>query len=217
VFEPDNVTPHPNARVFVGRFNDDTGKFENVVAAVTADNDGFWIATNFPAGIYDVAAISFDGKRKGDRRKIQASLATDTQVSITLNGRTTVAGRVEFFNGLPATNALVAGGGVVRTDANGRFTLTGVPTGQHHQRGVERNTVPPANCFTRLGSGANASPAWQFFVVVRLRAAGALGAAPRRAAVQHPRGYPGARRFPVDGRRRGSNYVFENLGLADIR
>src|SRR6185369_16374582 len=43
VFEPDNVTPHPNARVFVGRFNDNTGKFENVVAAVTADNDGFWI------------------------------------------------------------------------------------------------------------------------------------------------------------------------------
>src|SRR5439155_21850132 len=79
VFEPDNVTPHPNARVFVGRFDDNTGQFVDVVAAGIADNDGFWIATNFPAGIYDVAAVSFDGKRKGVRRKVQATQATATQ------------------------------------------------------------------------------------------------------------------------------------------
>src|SRR6185503_8426152 len=58
VFEPDNVTPHPNARVFVGNFNEQD-QLVNVVAAVTADNDGFWTATNFPTGIYDLAAVSF--------------------------------------------------------------------------------------------------------------------------------------------------------------
>lgn len=72
----------------------DEGKFVDVVAATSANSDGFWVATNFPAGNYDVAAVSFDGQRKGDRRRIQATLAVDTEVSITLNGRTTVSGRV---------------------------------------------------------------------------------------------------------------------------
>src|SRR6185436_9268045 len=129
VFEPDGIVPHASARVFVGRF-DEQGKFVDVVAVVTADASGFWVATNVPAGTYDLAAVSFDGQRKGDRRNVQALVSTDNQVSITLNGRTTVSGRVEFFNGSPAPNALVAGGDtIVRTDSNGLFILTGVPTG----------------------------------------------------------------------------------------
>ena len=63
VFEPDTITPHAGATVFVGRF-DDQGRLANVVAAATADSSGFWQATNFPGGVYDVAAISFDGLRR---------------------------------------------------------------------------------------------------------------------------------------------------------
>ena len=220
VFEPDTITPHGGARVFVGRFNDE-GKFVDVVAATSANSDGFWVATNFPAGNYDVAAVSFDGQRKGDRRRIQATLAVDTEVSITLNGRTTVSGRVEFFNGVPAANALVAGGDtIVRTDARGLFTLSGVPTGQRAiSAGLERNPAAGID-FPRLGSAQiNVVGGVDNFVVVRLRPAGritgrvldALGAPVPNARVVIPQdsGF-----LYVDADAQGS-YLFENLNLGD--
>jgi hypothetical protein len=220
VFEPDAVTPHAGARVFVGRF-DDQGRLVDVVAAVTADSSGFWNAENFPSGVYDVAAVSFDGQRKGDRRNIQVSAASATQVSITLNGRTTVSGRVEFFNGVPAPNALVAGGdAIVRADGNGLFTLTGVPTGQRTiSAGLERD---PANGidFPRLGSATlNVLAGIDNFAVIRLRPAGritgrvldALGLPVPNARVAIPQ-EGGFMWTDADA---SGNYVFENLGLDD--
>jgi hypothetical protein len=220
VVEPDALTPHPNARVFVGRFNDQ-GKFVDVVAAVTADADGFWIATNFPAGTYDVAAVSFDGQRKGDRRKVQASLTVDTFVNISLNGRTTVSGRVEFFNGLPATNALVAGGDtIVRTDSRGVFTLTGVPTGRRTiSAGVERNPAAGID-FPRLGSASlDVIGGLDNFAVIRLRPAGRIAGRVLDAAGQP---IPNTRiAIPQDGgflyvdADAQGNYLFENLPLGN--
>ena len=220
VFEPDNVTPHPNAGVFVGHF-DDQGNLGGVVAATTADSTGFWVATNFPAGTYDLVAISFDGLRKGDRRAIQATGLQDTDVSITLNGRTTVSGRVEFFNGVPATNALVAGGDtIVRTDSQGLFTLTGVPIGQRTlSAGLEPNPAAGID-FPRLGSASlNVIAGLDNFVVIRLRPAGrivgrvldALGApVPNpRVAIPQENGF-----IYVDGDAQG-NYLFDNLALGD--
>ena len=217
VFEPDTITPHGEARVFVGRFVG--SKMLDVVAAVTADANGFWIATNFPASTYDVAAVSFDGKRKGDRRDIQATLAVDRQVNITLNGRTTVSGRVEFFNGVAATNALVAGGDtIVRTDGQGLFTLTGVPNGRSTlSAGLEKNPAAGID-FTRLGSvSLNVVAGLDNFAVIRLNPAGritgrvldALGQpAPNvRVSIPIENGFLWT---DADG---SGNYVFDNLGL----
>ncbi len=222
VFEPDSITPHAGARVFVGHFPPDREDiFADVVAAVTADSDGFWVATNFPAGTYDLAAVSFDGKRKGSRRNVQATLALDTQVNITLNGRTTVAGRVEFYNGAPATNALVAGGDtIVRTDANGLFTLTGVPVGRRNlSAGLEKNPAAGID-FTRLGSAqVNVVAGVENFAVIRLNPAGritgrvldALGqpVPNTRVAIPVDNGF-----LWVDADASG-NYVFDNLSLDD--
>ncbi|MEO8425619.1 MAG: Ig-like domain-containing protein, partial [Verrucomicrobiota bacterium] len=218
VFEPDTITSHPNARVFVGRFNEQN-QFVDVVAAVTADADGFWVATNFPANTYDVAAVSFDGKRKGDRRGIQATLAIDTQVNIALNGRTTVSGRVEFFNGVSVANALVAGGdSIVRTDAQGLFTLTGVPTGRRSiEAGLEKNPAAGID-FTRLGSvSINVVAGLDNFAVIRLNPAGritgrvldALGQPVPNLRVAIPV-LGGFLWTDADG---SGNYVFYNLGL----
>src|SRR6185369_15068144 len=162
-----------------------------------------------------------DGKRKGDRRRIQATLAIDTQVNITLNGRTTVSGRVEFFNGVPATNALVAGGDtIVRTDSQGLFTLSGVPTGQRTiSAGLESNPAAGID-FPRLGSATlNVVAGVDNFVVVRLRPAGrivgrvldALGApVPNpRVVIPQDNGF-----IYVDGDA-GGNYLFDNLTLDD--
>jgi len=220
VFEPDGIVPHASARVFVGRF-DEQGKFVDVVAAVTADASGFWVATNVPAGTYDLAAVSFDGQRKGDRRNVQALVSTDNQVSITLNGRTTVSGRVEFFNGSPAPKALVAGGDtIVRTDSNGLFILTGVPTGNRTvSAGVERNPAAGLN-FPRLGSAQLSVVAGvDNFVVIRLRPAGAITGrvldaigqkVPKaRVVIPQENGF-----LYVDADEDG-NYLFENMGLGE--
>ena len=125
VFEPDTITPHPNAHVFVGRF-DEQNRFVDVVAAVTADADGFWIATNFPAGNYDVAAVRLMANARATGAN-QATPAIDTQVKYP-NGRTTVSGRVEFLTACPRPRLVAGGDTIVRTDAQGLFTLT-VPTG----------------------------------------------------------------------------------------
>ena len=222
VFEPDAVTPHAGAHVFMGHF-DDQGRLAGVVAAAVSDANGFWAATNFPAGLYDVAAVSFDGQRKGDRRAIQASAGLDTDVSITLNGRTTVSGRVEFFNGLAAPNALVAGGDIiVRTDSQGRFTLTGVPTGNSTiSAGLERDPAGGID-FPRLGSASlNVIAGVDNFVVVRLVPAGritgrvldVLGAPVPKARVVIPEEHGF---IYVDADDKGV-YLFENLALGDYK
>ncbi|HLH54849.1 MAG TPA: carboxypeptidase regulatory-like domain-containing protein, partial [Verrucomicrobiae bacterium] len=172
VFEADNVTPHPRAQVFVGKYAGAT--LVNVVAAPVADATGFWTADGIPADTYDVVALSFDGARKGDRRAVAAQAGVTNQIAIALQGTSRVVGRVETSTGTAVPNALVAGGeALVRSDSNGLFTLTGVPTGQRTiSAGLERNAAAGAD-FPRFGSASvNVLPGIDNFVVVRFDPAG---------------------------------------------
>src|SRR6185295_19069869 len=103
--------------------------------------DGYWTATNVPVSLRDVIAISQDGKRKGERRDIAAANGFTTTVNLILPGRSSLSGRVQTATGLAVSNAIVGGGEVlVRTDASGHFSLSGVPTGRRSiSVGVERS------------------------------------------------------------------------------
>ena len=168
VTEADNTTPHNRAQVFMRGVN-------GVVGVAESNDAGYWEMDDVPAGTYTVTAISQDGKRKGDRNGVQTSAGAISYVNVALQGTTVVAGRVENSSGQPVANALVAGGSaLVKTDANGLFTLTGVPIGQRTiSAGLEAKYAP--NNFPRLGSeGVDALPGVTNFVVVRLRPAGVI-------------------------------------------
>jgi len=174
VFNADGVTPHPFSRVFIGRYVD--GKFGNVVAVATSNFEGFWTAEDVPEGLRDIVAVSADSVLRGERRDILAVGDGETVANLTLQGRATVNGRVEFADGRPAANAIVAGGlELVRTNANGEFTLGGVPTGRRTiSVGLERD---PDNgiLFPRLGSEkVDVLAGAQSFVVVRFEPKGSI-------------------------------------------
>ncbi|MEX0326383.1 MAG: Ig-like domain-containing protein, partial [Puniceicoccaceae bacterium] len=173
ITEPDG-TAHASGRVYIGQFVQ--GQFCCIVSTATADTDGYWTAEGIPVGDYDIIAISADSRRKGERRDILAVAGSINTVNISLQARAVVHGRVETSTGLPVENAIVGGGEtLVRTDALGRFTLTGVPTGnQGISAGLERN--PDAGIdFPRLGSASlNVLPGDDNFVIVRLRPAGRI-------------------------------------------
>ena len=174
VVEADNSTGHPSARVFVGRY--DEGVFGSVVAVVTADADGYWVANGIPAATYDVVAVSSDGLRKGERRDAGVAPGAVSRVTIPLQGVATVRGRVEDSHGHPVPGALVAGGVLlVRTDPQGLFTLEGVPTGHRSlSAGVESDPLDPAS-FPRLGSASlDVIDGAANTVVIRLEAKGSL-------------------------------------------
>lgn len=221
VLETGSVAGHAGARVYVGKFLE--GRFGNVVAALTADGEGFFRAGAVPSGIWDLVAVSQDGRRQGERRGVQSSAATVSRATLVLQGRVTVRGRVEFADGRPAPFALVAGGeGIVRADAAGFFTLPGVPTGSRSiEAGLEKN--PDAGIdFTRLGSaGVNVVAGVESFVVVKLRPAGrvvgrvvdAAGRPMPHVRVAIPR--PQENGFLWVEADENGNYEFENLPLDD--
>lgn len=178
VVEADNVTPHGGASVFIRT----PGERPVVVAIATADSDGFWRAKDVPTGVYDVAAISLDGRRKGFA-PVSAPEGVTNQVLVALQGFSIVIGRVETAAGVPVANAQVAGGDMlVRTDGSGVFRLTGVPTGMRDiSAGVERTSSPtepkstPAFSFPRVGSTqVNVLPGVENFAVIRFKPLGAI-------------------------------------------
>jgi hypothetical protein len=175
VTEPDGAA-HAGAQVFVGRFDPVTGKFCCVVATATTNDDGYWRATGVPVNTYDLVAISADGKRKGERRDVIAVAGAVNTVNLTLQARATVTGRVETITGFPVANALVGGGeALVRTNASGLFTLTGVPTGQRTiAAALERDEQADIE-FPRTGSATvNVVPGADNFVIVPLTPAGRI-------------------------------------------
>ena len=182
VLETDQTTPHALGAVFIGHLAEG-GAFKDVVAAVTADSSGFWRASGIPVGTYDVVALSFDGRRKGERRDIAAPAGLTNFVHIALQGFGVVIGRVETATGAAIINAIVGGGEqLVRTTNNGFFRLTGVPTGRRTiSAGVERTTnalapkSTPAFPFPRLGSAeVNVVPGVENFVLIRFDARGSV-------------------------------------------
>ncbi len=173
VLEPDNSTPHARARVLV-----QAGV--NVVRSITAGEDGAWEAVDLPAGVYNLAAISRDQQRFGKRTLMIVAPGATNFADISLNGTATVRGRVITSAGdRGVANALVAGGDVVvRTDANGFFTATGVPVGrrslnagvERSEEGFEPKSDPPF-AFPRFGSvQLDVLPGDDNFAVIQLAA-----------------------------------------------
>ena len=217
IVEADGLTPHPGGRAYVGKYVG--GIFGSIVAAVTSDASGAWVAGAIPASTYDVVAISVDGKRKGERLAVAAPVGVTNQVTLPLAGSAVVVGRVETVTGTPVTNALVAGGEtLVRTDATGRFRLDGVPTGPRTiSAGLERNPAAGVD-FPRLGSAVVEVVAGiDNFVVVRLEPAGrvvgrildAAGRPVPNVTVAMPM-EDGFRWVVADGE---GNYQFDNVSL----
>jgi hypothetical protein len=169
VVEPDNLTPHSGAKVYIQHVG------ESIVAVLDAAEDGFWAADNVPTGDYSATAVSRDGKRSGQTTLVPVFEGKTAFLTVTLNGVGMVDGRVETSNGTPVAQALVAGGNaLVRTDANGFFHLEGVPLGARGiSAGLESQYAPGG--FPRLGSAnLNVLPGVNNFVVVRLRPAGQI-------------------------------------------
>ena len=148
----------------------------DVVRIVEADSDGNWRADTLPAGKWDIVAITFDGRRKALRLGYSVIADATLVANLTLESTTQLLGRVQFEDGRPAANALVAGGlTLVRTDATGISRSRGVPVGNRViSAGVERN--PDAGIdFPRLGSAAvQVVPGANNYVVVKLRAVGRI-------------------------------------------
>ncbi|HEX8310771.1 MAG TPA: carboxypeptidase-like regulatory domain-containing protein, partial [Chthoniobacteraceae bacterium] len=175
VTEPDG-TAHQAAQVYVGRYSPTDGKFGSIVAVATSDEAGYWTAENVPVARYDIVALSSDGKRKGERRDVVAVADAVNTINVTLQARATVTGRVETSTGAAVANAVVGGGEtLVRTDALGRFTLTGVPTGLRSiSAALERNPAAGIT-FPRIGSESlNVSSGAENFVIVRLAPLGRI-------------------------------------------
>ncbi|MEB2343973.1 MAG: carboxypeptidase regulatory-like domain-containing protein [Deltaproteobacteria bacterium] len=183
VLEPDG-SGHGGARLFVGRYDEVTGEFTPVVSVATADPQGFYRAENVPVGTWVVLAVSFDGRRRGERANVGATAASASIANVMLQGRTTVRGRVEFANGAPGAFALVAGGeALVRADADGHFVATGVPTGRRSiEAAVEADPARGID-FTRIGRASlDVIAGLENFVVVRLTPAGRILGVVRDAA-----------------------------------
>ncbi len=221
VVEPGSNLPHANARVFLGTYDRGRRAVKNVVRVIDADDDGAWEAADVPARSYDVVAVSFDGQRKGVREAISASAGSVTFVNVTLEDVTRVFGRVQFDDGQPAPNALVAGGQTLaRTDDQGAFILEGVPVGRRMiSAGLERGSHPRAP-FPRLGStSAEIIAGADNYVIVKLRPAGRIFGKVRdflgnivpniRVAIPQENGFLWTE-ADADG-----NYAFENLPLDD--
>lgn len=173
VLEADG-TPHPAARVFVAQQVRGTSAI-GVVASTTADPEGYFQLTRIPASTWDVAAVSVDGQRRGVRSVVQVTDGGDAQVQVTLESTATLRGIVRYWDGTPAPNAKVGGGDhVVRTDAHGRFLLSGVPVGL---RTVVAGVDGPdaRDGVTRLGSTQlNVVSTGNDDVTLRLRALGRI-------------------------------------------
>lgn len=221
VFDSDNLTPVPNARIYLGHYGSASGVVSGVVRIVDADGEGSYEITNAPINPYDIVAVTFDGTRKGIRAGITPIGNQTVYDNITLQAATTVFGRVQFDDGRPATNALVAGGAMlVRSDVNGNFQLTGVPVGGSIiSAGLERNPAAGID-FPRLGSaGVNIIAGAANYVVVKLRPAGRIfgkvfdaqgNLQPNiRVAIPQEGGFYWT---DADG---SGNYDFENLGLGN--
>ncbi|HEU5123392.1 MAG TPA: carboxypeptidase regulatory-like domain-containing protein [Verrucomicrobiae bacterium] len=175
VTEADNLTPHEHAQVFVRGV-------DGVVGVAESNDSGYWEVNDIPVGTYQVIAISEDGRRKGERTGVSASANVVNYVNLALQGTSVVVGRVENSSGQPVANALVAGGEtIVRTDANGLFTLTGVPIGLRKiSAGLEAQYAPQN--FPRLGSASlEVLPGVTNYVVVRLNPAGVIAGQVRDA------------------------------------
>jgi len=219
VFDSDNITPIPNARIYLGRYFNNA--ITGVIGMTTADTSGSWQVTNVPIQTVDIGAVTFDGTRSGVRLGVNPVANVVTYANVTLQAATTVSGQVTFDNGDPAPNALVAGGvALVTTDANGNFQLQGVPVGLATiSAGIEANPAAGID-FPRLGSTSTTIvPGEANYVVVKLAPAGRIYGQVFDAQGNPQSGVEVA--IPQQGgfywttADSKGNYSFDNLGLGD--
>ncbi|MCB9690224.1 MAG: Ig-like domain-containing protein [Alphaproteobacteria bacterium] len=209
----DDLTPNVGALV-VARNG------EGQVVA-TSDADGLFSLEDVPAGfVTTLTAISFDGGRSVKRVFSIPAGATLFQ-RLVFPALATVSGHVFMPDGRPAVGALVAGGQtIVTADAQGAFTLQGVPVGDREiSAGLPAD---PANNrpFTKVGAARlEVIPGNSNYVDVRLRAVGRIHGTVRDAQGNPVTGInvaiPSSQGFywtPVDG---NGHYSFVPLGLGD--
>ena len=171
VTEPDG-TPVAGAPVFVA-----AGK--GVVHGQTVTNElGYWSVGQVPVGTFSVFALSLDGKRKGQRGPLTSADGVTMTANVVLQARAVVEGVVQFANGDPVEGAVVGGGDrLVTTDALGRFTLPGVPTGSGSISagfvGVPGH-ADPRKQLTRLGTETLDVQAEGNFAVIRFTPQGRI-------------------------------------------
>ena len=212
VLEDDAATPHPGARVMLSHGS------QGVVGVATADATGTFRIAEVPAGSSNVAAVSFDGQRLGERRGLSVQPGVTSHVTLVLGGTAEVVGRVEFANGDAAARAIVAGWqGIVTANDQGVFHLSGVPLGPRRiAAALERD--PSRNIeFTRVGSAELQVLPGTNHVVVRLSTAGRIAGhvltadgapvANVRVAVPSGEGF-----YWTDANAEGY-YGFDNIGL----
>ncbi len=169
--EADHQTPHSGGHLYL-RLG------ESTVRLLTTDTTGAWFAVGVPIGNYRILAFSADGRRGSKREDVAVTDSLATYVEMALPGTSIVRGRVLTAGGdRPVAGALVAGGGeLARTDADGFFTVTGIPMGQRTLSvGVERTLAAgpaksdPTFDFPRFGAATlEVLPGDGNFTVIRL-------------------------------------------------
>lgn len=149
VTEADLAAVHPGAQVFVL-------KNKTVLATGTSDANGDFSLANVPVGLWTLLAISQDGRRAtSEGFTVTVTAGQATRANLALPGFAAVAGRVRTSFGVPMANALVAGGiNLVTSDADGRFLIPDVPTGQRSFMAAVTPERNPLVKFQRTGSAS---------------------------------------------------------------
>lgn len=151
VFKSDGVTPAANFQVYVGSKTTDPTEF-SAVAQATTDASGSFSFESLRESTYDVIAIDPATQQLGRGSAGVVALRT-SYVAIVMQSTGSVQGIVRNAQDQPVSGALIAGGTTLGvTDANGLFTIDGVPAGPAtisagdpvtHRQGSANVTVLP--------------------------------------------------------------------------
>jgi len=178
--------PVAGAPVYIGLGKQGAG-FE-AFGQSTTNEHGYYHIKNIPVGNYLALALSLDGRRKGTRGPVTSVVHIPTTANVVLQALAAVEGVVQFANGDPVEGAVVGGGSALTTtDALGRFTLEGVPSGRSSISAgfvAVPGNPDPRKHLTRLASVSLDVQSSGNFVALRFPAQGRIIGTVRDAAGQ---------------------------------